>query len=112
LLPSTTLFRSRLGQLVALIDDVDLVLPARRRVLHVLAERADLLDAAVRRAVDLEHVHERPGGALEAHRALATRLRAGSLRAQERARQQAGGGRLADAARAGEQLGVRHPAGS
>src|SRR5213076_931365 len=43
-----------LRELVDLVDDVDLVAAPCRRVLHVLAQRADLLDAAVRRPVDPE----------------------------------------------------------
>ena len=54
------------GELMRFVDDVDLGLAARRRVLHVLAQIPDLLDAAVRGAVDLEDVHRRAGGDLEA----------------------------------------------
>src|SRR5206468_1094827 len=77
-----------LGQLVHLVDDVDLVAPARRRILHVLAERADLLDATVRRAVDLDDVHERPGLALAAHGASPAGLGARPLGTEERPRQE------------------------
>ena len=48
---SSSVLRSALkacrGELVDLVDDVDLVAPARGRVLDVLAQRPDLLDAAV-----------------------------------------------------------------
>ena len=101
-----------LGQLVDLVDDVDLVLAARRRVLHVLAERPDLFDAPVRGAVDLDHVDERAGQALDAHRALAAGLGARARGTEQRARQQAGRRGLADAPRAGEQVGVRDAARS
>src|SRR5262249_20213710 len=93
------------------VDDIALVLAAGRRVLHVLAERPDLLDAAIRGAVDLDHIDERPGEPLDAHRALTAGLGSGARGAQECARQQPGGRRLADAARAGEQVGMRDPAG-
>src|SRR5207244_12790425 len=95
----------RLGQLVDLVDDVDLVAPARRRVLHVLAQRPDLFDASVRGAVDLDHVDERPGQALDAYGALAAGLGARTRRAEQGARQQARRRGLAAAARARESVG-------
>src|SRR2546422_979445 len=99
----------RLGELVDLVDDVDLVAAARRRVLDVLPEGADLLDAAVGGAVDLDHVHRDVGVA--AHRARAARLGALALGTQQRLREQPRRGGLADAARAGEEVGVRHAPG-
>src|SRR5207247_2150221 len=95
-----------LGQLVHLVDDVDLVAPARRRILRVLAERADLLDATVRRAVDLDDVHERPGLALAAHGASPAGLGARPLGIEERPRQEPRRRGLADATRAREEVGV------
>src|SRR5437762_3441825 len=100
-----------LGELVDLVDDVDLVAAPCRRVLHVLAQRADLLDAAVRRAVDLEHVHEGAGQRLAADRARAAGLGPGAVGAEERPREQARRRRLADAAGAGEEVGVGYAAG-
>ena len=49
------------GEQVHLVDDVDLVAAAGRRVLDVLAQGADLLDAAVGGGVDLDDVHRRAG---------------------------------------------------
>src|SRR2546428_1847580 len=89
-----------------LVDDVDLVAPARGSVLHVLAQRPDLLDAAVRRAVDLDDVHERPGLTLAAHRALPAGLGTRSLGTEERPRQEPRRRRLADPARTREEVGV------
>jgi len=83
-----------LGELMDLVDDVDLVLAARRRVLDVLAERPDLFDAPVRGAVDLDHVDERAGQSLDAHRALAARLGARTRGAEQRARQRLASGQL------------------
>jgi hypothetical protein len=97
----------RLGQLVNLIDDVDLVAPTSRRVLDILAQGADLVDATIGGAVDLHDVHTR--GGVEAHGAGAARLGALPLRAQQRARQQPRGGRLADATGSREEIGVGDP---
>ena len=98
-----------LGELVDLVDDVDLVAPARRRVLDVLAQRADLLDAAVGRAVDLDDVHA--GRRVGAHLARAAGLGPLALRAQERPGDEPGGGGLADAAGTGEQVRMRDAPG-
>src|SRR5207249_220878 len=64
------------------------------------------LDAPVRRAVDLDDVHERPGLALTAHRASPARLGARPLGTEERPRQEPRRRGLADAARAREEVGV------
>src|SRR5262249_18528963 len=45
-----------LGQHVNFVDDVDLVARSSRPVLDILANFADLIDAAVARCIDLEHV--------------------------------------------------------
>src|SRR5207253_6225825 len=47
-------------QLVRLVDDVHLVLALRRREAHFLAQVAHLVDAAVRRRVDLDEIEEAP----------------------------------------------------
>ena len=96
------------GELMDLVNDVDLVAPARRRVLHVLPERADIVDAAVRRGVDLDEV-DRLG--IGAHDAGAAGLRVLPLAAQERPCQQAGSRRLADTAGPREKVRVRDAAG-
>ena len=45
------------GDLVGFVDDEDLEAVARRLIAHVLAQFAHFVDAAVRRRVDLDHVH-------------------------------------------------------
>ena len=44
---------------VDFVDHIDLVLAAYGRILHGLAQLADMFDAAVRRAVDLNDIHRR-----------------------------------------------------
>ena len=39
------------------IDDVDLIVSRRRRKFHGLAQVTNLVDAAVRRRIDLEYIH-------------------------------------------------------
>ena len=93
---------------VDFVDDVDLV--AERGwggTGRCCAELADLVDAAVAGAVDLEHVDVVAGG--DAACRCRTRRRAsavGPVDAVERLGQDAGGGGLADAAGAGEEVGV------
>src|SRR6266446_2092152 len=94
-----------------LVDDVDLVAAARRRVLDVLPDGPHVVDLAIRRRVDFDDVHERPGLGLDAHRARAARLGARPFRTQQRLGEQARGRRLADATRPGEEVGVGDAAG-
>ena len=72
---------------------------------------ADGVDAGVGGAVDFEDVHVAAVGDFHAGVALAARLGGRALHAVERARQDARGGRLADAARARKDKGMREPAG-
>ena len=51
----------RLRQHVHFVDDVDLVAPDRRRVLRVVEHLAHVVDAGVRRRVELEQIDEAPG---------------------------------------------------
>src|SRR6266481_6352971 len=94
-----------------LVDDVDLVAAARRRVLDVLPDGPHVVDLAIRRRVDFDDVHKRPGLGLDAHRARAARLGARPFRTQQRLGEQARGRRLADATRPGEEVGVGDAAG-
>src|SRR6266436_6392389 len=94
-----------------LVDDVDLVAAARRGVLDVLPDGPHVVDLAIRRRVDFDDVHERPGLGLDAHRARAARLGARPFRTQQRLGEQARGRRLADATRPGEEVGVGDAAG-
>ena len=97
-----------LRQHVDFVDDVDLAPPARRRVAGVLAERPHLVDAAIRGAVDLEHVQSPARGHLAAGLARgAGHGAAGPCPLAVQAhRQQAGRGRLAHPPWAGEQVRV------
>ena len=88
---------------------------AGRRVHRALAQLARVVDAAIRRRVDLDDVEARraaPDSA--ARRALAARLaverRIAAALAVERHREHARERRLADAARAAEEIAVRHAA--
>ena len=45
-----------LGEHVHLVDDVDFVTALRRRVAHVVAQLAHVIDAAVARSIDLDHI--------------------------------------------------------
>ena len=94
------------GELVHLVDDVDLEAPARRRVLGRLQQLAHLLDARVGGGIDLQQVDEAAGVDLDAGRALAAGLCRHACFAVEALGKDARQRRLADAARAGEQVGV------
>ena len=99
------------GHHVGLVDDVDLVAAAHRREERPLAQVAGVVDAAVGRGVDLDHVDRaRPAaGEVLAAVALAARVGVGRLLAVERPRQDPRAGGLAAAARAGEEVGVVDP---
>src|SRR5438552_3696699 len=77
-----------------------------RTELDVLTDFADLVDAAVAGAVDLEHVHVLAGGDAAAAVADAAGRDGRPLFAVERLGEDAGGGGFADAAGAGEEVGV------
>ncbi len=92
------------------VEDDHFVAIARRTVLEALGELAHLLDLRVGRGVDLEHVHVGAGGDLPACRTLVARAVRGAELAVERLGEDARGGRLADAADAGEEIGLRDAA--
>ena len=94
------------GEHVRLVDDEDAVAVARGLELRDVAQLADVVDAGVRRGVDLAHVHVDAFGDLTAHRAGVVRLGGRTLDAVQRLGQDARGGGLADAADAGEEIGV------
>ncbi len=101
------------GQLVRLVDDVDLVAARRGGVHRLLAQLPGVVDAAVARGVHLDDV-DRPGAVgreVAAARALAARVRRRPLLAVERPRQDARGRGLAAATWPGEQVGVVRTAG-
>ncbi len=96
-----------------LVDDEDLVAIADRPDGQAVDDHvADVVDAGVRRRVDLEHVEVAALGDLDAHVADAARFGRRALLAVEGARQDAGGRRLADAAGAGEDEGLRQAPGA
>jgi len=97
------------GEHVDFVDDVDLVAPRRRRVDGVLEQLRHLVDAAVRRRVELDAVDEAPGVDARARLARAARARLHAALAVQRLGQDARDRRLADAARAGEQVRVMQP---
>jgi len=97
-------------ELVDLVDDEDLVAVARRRHRQVADDHlAHVVDAGVAGRVDLEHVEVAALGDLHARVADAARVGGRSLLAVQRPRQDPRGRRLADAARAGEDKGLRQP---
>ena len=99
------------GHHVRLVDDVDLVAAPHRREERLLAQLAGVVDTAVGRRVDLDHVDRAGPAAGQVAAAVALPARVGHRRllAVERAGQDPGAGRLAAAARPGEQVGVVDP---
>ena len=95
------------GEHVHFVDDVDLEMPFARRVAHVIAQLAHLLDAVVARAVDLEHVEAIAAGDLLAAVAHAAGRDRRPVHAIERLGQDARGGGFPDSARPDEEVGVR-----
>src|SRR5438270_3668864 len=100
----------RLGEHVRLIDDVDLFRAESRREVDLLAQVADLIDAAVRRRVDLDEVERRACRHLDARLALVARLRRIRLSsgAVDRLREQACRRRLARSPAAAERVRMSH----
>ena len=92
---------------VAFVDDEDLVLRGDGLELHGVHDRLHVLDLVVRGRVELGHVDGAAGGDLAAVLARAARLHAVRVRAVEGLGEDARGRRLADAARADEEIGVR-----
>ena len=78
--------------------------------MDAVGEVTDVVDAVVRRRVQLEQVEEPALGDGDAVLAHAARLPVGAeVQAVQRLGENPGGGRLAGAARAGEQIGVADP---
>src|SRR5581483_6209848 len=97
------------GDLVRLVEDVDLVAVARRAVSGRVPQLADFVDAAVGGGVDFDHVHRTAFADLDARFALAARLRDWFVTrpAVQRHRQNERHRRLADAAMSAEDIAVR-----
>ena len=103
----------RVGNLVRFVEDVNLVAVARRAIACGVAQFANLIDAAIGRRVDLDHIDRVAGANLGAGIADAAGFRRGrsaepiSFRQFRRHRQDARDGRLADAAMPAENVSVR-----
>jgi len=96
---------------VDFVDDVDLVRAPHGAHVDVGPQGADLVDAAVRGTVDLDDINIGPFRDRPADIALIAGVAVASLRAIERFGENAGGGRLADPAGTGEEIGVGDPPG-
>ena len=94
---------------VDLVEHHHLVAVAGRAVLQALGELADLLDLGVGGGVDLDDVEVRAAGDLDAGRALVAGIGGGAPLAVERLGEHAGRRGLADAADAGEEIGLGDP---
>jgi len=91
---------------VDFVDDVDLEAPPRRTDRDVLPQAADLVDATVAGGVDLDDIDVLSGGYFRAGIALIAGLGGRAGDAFERLGEDPRGARLADAAGAGEEVGV------
>ena len=98
--------------LVRFVDDEDLVAVARRTIADVLPQLAHLIDAAIRRRVDLDHVHAVSRGDLLAARAFAAGVGRRALDAIQAAGDDARDSRLAGSALAGKDVAVRDAIGA
>ena len=67
-------FQAGPGDLVGLIEDVDLALELAGRIGEPLAQAADVVDATVARGVDLDQVERRPLADRDARRAPVARV--------------------------------------
>ena len=94
------------GHHVGLVHHVDLVARRGGREVGTLAQVTGVLDAAVRRCVDLDDVEGRAEPDRHAVLALAARIRCRALHAVQGRGQDARARRLSAAARAAEQVGV------
>ncbi len=101
----------RLREHVHFVDQVDLVAADRRRVARVVENLAHVVDAGVRRGVELEQVDEATGIDVDAGCARSARRRGDAVGdAVEALGENPRDRRLADAARAGEQVRMVEPA--
>src|SRR4029077_666736 len=91
------------------VDDVDFEPALRRVVTNVLNDLADLIYAAVRRAIDLPNVQTGPGWALFTVASLIAGVGRRPFLTIERFGEDSGSRRLADAADSGEKIGMRNP---
>ena len=98
----------RVGELMRLVEDVDLRAALDRLQHDAVADVADVVDAALRGGVHLDHVER--GAVRDRHAGVAgvVGLRGGAVRAVDSLGEDAGQRGLAGAARAGEQIGLAH----
>ncbi len=91
-----------------LIDDVDLAAGSLRQVADLVAEVANIVDAVVARAVDLDNVDGAALGDCRALTALVAGLGRGAVNADQALREQASRGRFTEPARAAKEVRVVH----
>ena len=91
-----------LGDHVHFVDDVDLVARPLRRVLHLLDQVADVVDAVVGSSINLDQVGEVSGQHLATGGALVAGVFGGALLAVEGSCEDAGGRGLAYSTRSGQ----------
>ena len=94
-----------------LVDDINALAHLGRGIDRVVAQAAHVIHAVVRRRIDLQHVHARAGIDAPAGRAAVARIAVDRVLAVDGLGQNFCAGRLARAARAGEQVGVAGLAG-
>ena len=87
-----------LGEHVHLVNDVDFVTALGRRVAHVVAQLAHVINTAIARAIDFDYVEAVAPGDLPAVVAFSARRDRRTFDAIERLRQNSGGRSFADAA--------------
>src|SRR5208337_2483106 len=100
----------RLRQHVHLVDEVYLVATDGRSVARVVQDLAHVVDAGIRRRVELEQVDEPPRVDVDTGRAHAAGRGRHAALAVEALGEDAGDGGLAHAACSGQQIGMVQPA--
>ncbi len=98
------------GELMRLIDNVELHPQLGRRVLDLLAQVANVIDPAIRRRVDLDNVDRRAGvDRIAGSTVIAGTIGRIRIEAVDGFGEQARGAGLPGAARTAEEVRVRHP---
>ena len=98
----------RVGELVRLVEDVDLVAAFDRLEHDAVANLADVVDPALRCCIHLDDVERGARGDRDTRMTRPVGIRCRALRAVQALGQDARHRRLAGAARAGEQVGLAH----